>query len=75
MLHFAGSATEGQVQALRGLAPPLVDGLEDLVKTDGVVAKDAAARVVKVDAACARVWGAGQTCVEGTPVVAKRRGR
>jgi len=76
-LHFTGTATEAQVQALRALAPPLGDGLEELVRPEGAgaPAKDAAARLVKVDATCARTWGSGQTCVAGAPAVAKRRRR
>jgi hypothetical protein len=80
-LHFAGTASEAQIKALRALAPPLGDGLEEVLKPDGVVAtgngvaKGEAGRVMKVDATCTRAWGAGQTCVAGAPVVAKRRRR
>ena len=66
-LHLTGTATEAQVQALRRMAPPLGDHLDDAVKMDG------AARVMKVDATCTRMWGGGQTCVAGAPAVAKRR--
>jgi AsmA protein len=74
-LHFAGTATEAQVQALRALAPPLGDGLAEVVRTDGVVgtARDGAAREMKVDATCVRVWGAGQTCEAGAAAAPKRR--
>ncbi len=60
-LHFAGTATEAQVRALRALAPPLGDGLQEVVKPDGVggVAKGEAVRVMKVDATCSRAWGGG----------------
>lgn len=58
-LRLMGSATGAQVEALRGLVPPLGDGLDAVVKTDGE------ARVMKVDATCTRMWGAGQTCAAG----------
>jgi AsmA family len=81
-LHFAGTATDAQVQALRALAPPLGDGLQEVLKPDGSVAtgkdgtaKGEAARVMKVDAACTRTWGSGQTCEAGEAAVAKRRSR
>jgi hypothetical protein len=64
-LRMVGSATEAQVAALRGMAPPVGDGVEKVLgKGDGVV---------KVDVTCSRAWGAGQSCVESVPVVAKRR--
>jgi hypothetical protein len=64
-LRMVGSATEAQVVALRGMAPPVGDGVESaLGKGDGVV---------KVDVTCSRAWGAGQSCVESVPMVAKRR--
>lgn len=73
-LHFAGTATEAQLQALRALAPPLGDGLEEVIRPDGLVAtaKDGA-RVMKVDATCTRTWGSGQGCEAGGSAVAKRR--
>jgi hypothetical protein len=81
-LHFAGTATEAQLHSLRALAPPLGDGLEEVVKTDGVgltakgeAAKGEAGRVMKVDATCVRAWGSGQTCAAGEAAVAKRRRR
>ena len=86
-LHFAGTASEAQMQALRALAPPLGDGLLEVVRpeaagaeaVDGVskgeVAKAEAGRGLKVDATCTRAWGSGQTCVAGAPAVAKRRRR
>jgi hypothetical protein len=81
-LRYAGMATEAQVQALRALAPPLGDGLEEVVKPDGLVAtaKDGAARgeaarVMKVDATCTRTWGSGQTCAAGEATAPKRRRR
>jgi hypothetical protein len=69
-LRVVGSATEAQVVTLRGLAPPVGDGVERVLGPDG-----AAERVMKVDVTCSRAWGAGQTCVESAPVVAKRRRR
>jgi AsmA protein len=68
-LHFMGTATEAQVQALRALAPPLADGLS------GVLGGGAAARVMKVDVTCTRAWGAGQTCAANAVVAPKRRRR
>ena len=73
-LHLAGTATEAQVMALRALAPPLGDGVQRVLGTDGVV-KGEAARAMKIDVTCSRAWGAGQTCVAAAPVVAKRRRR
>jgi len=76
-LHFAGTASEGQLQALRALAPPLGDGLDEVLRPEGAGAalKDGAGRVMRVDATCTRAWGSGQTCVAGAPAVAKRRRR
>ena len=82
-LHFAGTASEAQLEALRALAPPLGDGLDEVVRpeaaVDGVskgeVAKAEAGRGLKVDATCTRAWGSGQTCAAGAPAVAKRRRR
>jgi len=77
-LHFAGTATEAQLQGLRALAPPLGDGLDEVVRPEGVgaaAAKGETVRVIKVDATCTRAWGSGQTCVAGAPAVAKRRRR
>ena len=73
-LRLVGTASEAQLQALRALAPPLGDGLQEVVKADGV-AKGEAGRVVKVDAMCSRAWGGGQTCSAGEAAVAKRRRR
>jgi AsmA protein len=67
-LRVSGTATEAQVMALRGLAPPVGDGVERVLGAGG-----AAERVVKVDVTCSRAWGAGQVCAQSAPVVAKRR--
>jgi hypothetical protein len=72
-LHFAGSATEAQMVGLRALAPPVGDGLMEVIRPDGAAVKGEAARVMKVDATCTRVWGGGQSCVESAPVVKRRR--
>ena len=72
-LRFTGTATEEELKGLRGMMPPLADGLEAAVKADGVGGKDASGRVVKVDAACARVWGGGQVCEAGDGAAARRR--
>ncbi len=69
-LRVVGAATEAQVAALRGMAPPLGDGVERVLGSGG-----AAERVMRIDVTCSRAWGAGQTCAEGAPVVAKRRRR
>ena len=82
-LHFAGTASEAQLEALRALAPPLGDGLDEVVRPEGAVdgvskgevAKAEAGRGLKVDATCTRAWGSGQTCAAGAPAVAKRRRR
>ena len=73
-LHLAGSATEGQLQALRSLAPPLGDGLDYLVGP-AVKVEGAAVRVIKVDATCTRVWGGGQTCTASAPPTPRKRMR
>jgi AsmA protein len=67
-VRVVGSATEAQVAALRGLAPPVGDGVERVLGSGG-----AAERAMKVDVTCSRAWGAGQTCAQSAPVVAKRR--
>jgi hypothetical protein len=67
-LRVSGTATEAQVVALRGLAPPVGDGVERVLGGNG-----AAERGVKVDVTCSRAWGAGQACAQSAPVVAKRR--
>ena len=76
-LQFAGTATEAQLRGLRALAPPLGDGLQEVVKPDGVggVAKGESVRVMKVDATCSRAWGGGQTCVASAAAAPKRRRR
>jgi AsmA protein len=68
-LHLAGTATEAQMEALRGLAPPLGDGLNEVMTTDGVLP----AKEMKVDATCTRAWGGGQTCVAVEAAAPKRR--
>jgi AsmA protein len=79
-LHFAGTATEAQLQGLRALAPPLGDGLEEVLTADGLggiakngTPKDGAGREMKVDATCTRTWGSGQRCEAGAPAAPKRR--
>ncbi len=74
-LHFAGTATGAQLQALRALAPPLGDGLQGAVEPDGTAdpVKGDPVRVLKVEAACTRTWGAGQTCAAGAPASPRRR--
>jgi hypothetical protein len=80
-LHFAGTATEAQIKALRALAPPLGDGLLEVLKPEALVAvangaaKSVAARALKVDVTCVRPWGAGQTCEAAEAAVPKRRRR
>ena len=85
-LHFAGAATEAQLQALRALAPPLGDGLEEVLKPDGLVAtangaakgeatKSETGRVMKLEATCTRAWGSGQTCSAAEAAAPKRRRR
>ncbi len=69
-VRLTGLATEAQVMALVGTVPPLGDGVpEVLEKFDG---GPDAARAMKIDVTCSRMWGAGQTCEAGTPVAAKR---
>jgi AsmA protein len=69
-LRVVGSATEAQVVSLRGLAPPVGDGVEGVLGADG-----APERGIKIDVTCSRAWGAGQVCAQSAPVVAKKRRR
>jgi AsmA protein len=71
-LHLAGSATEAQVMALRAMAPPLGDGLQEVLR-DG--AAGASAKAMKIDVTCSREWGAAQTCAASLPEAPKRRRR
>ncbi len=71
--RLSGTATEAQVMALVATAPPLGDGLpEVLAKFDD--GPGAGARVMKIDVTCSRTWGAGQTCAAGSPATT-RHGR
>ena len=69
-LRVVGAATEAQVAALRGMVPPVGDGVESVLGSGGT-----AERVMRIDVTCSRAWGAGQTCAESAPVVAKRKRR
>jgi hypothetical protein len=62
-LTLSGSATEAQMVALRGVAPPLGDGVGEVVREG------------KVDVTCARAWGAAQTCGAGVVKGPRRRRR
>ncbi|MGA8940937.1 MAG: AsmA family protein [Acidobacteriaceae bacterium] len=82
-LTLVGEATSAQLAELRAIAPPLGDGLLDLLKLDApaksaqgsVVEAAALARAIKVDVTCARPWGGSQTCTEAAPATPKRRRR
>jgi hypothetical protein len=71
-LHLMGSATEAQVVALRGMAPPLGDGLQEALR-DG--AAGTSAKAMKIDVTCSREWGEAQTCAASLPEAPKRRRR
>jgi hypothetical protein len=62
-LTLSGSATEAQMVALRGLAPPLGDGMEEVVREG------------KVDVTCARAWGGAQSCAAAAVKAPRRRRR
>jgi hypothetical protein len=62
-LTLSGSATEAQVMALRGLAPPLGDGMAGVVREG------------KVDVTCARAWGGAQSCAAAAVKAPRRRRR
>ena len=62
-LTLSGSATEAQVMALRGLAPPLGDGLAGVVREG------------KVDVTCEREWGGAQSCAAAAAKAPRRRRR
>lgn len=81
-LNLTGEATAEQVQELLALAPPLGDGLENVVKIDApaLPAKSgteerAASKVLAIDVSCSRPWGGAQVCTPYTPPVSKRRHR
>jgi hypothetical protein len=75
-LRLVGSATEEQVVALRGLAPPLGDGLQEaLPKEVEVGAAGASGKPMKIDVTCSREWGMAQTCAASLPEAPKRRRR
>jgi hypothetical protein len=62
-LTLKGEATEAQMVALRALAPPLGDGLGEVVR-EGMV-----------EVTCAREWGGAQTCGVGVVKGPRRRRR
>jgi hypothetical protein len=68
-LHLVGSATRGQILALRTALPPLGDGLQQGLPE---LATTAAGRQIKIDLTCTRLWGAAQTCVGSLPSPPKR---
>jgi AsmA protein len=71
-LHLMGTATTTQVVALRAMAPPLGDGLQEALAK---VADGATVKAMKIDVTCSRAWGAAQTCVASLPESPKRRRR
>lgn len=71
-LHLLGTATRGQVLALRAALPPLGDELQQGLPE---LASIAAGRPMKIDVTCARLWGAAQTCVGSLPAPPKRARR
>ena len=70
LARLTGTATEAQVMALVALAPPLGDGVPEVLGKVGG-GPGAAARAMKIDVTCSRTWGAGQTCAAGSPVTTK----
>ena len=67
--HVVGTATRGQVLALRAALPPLGDGLQQGLPE---LASTAAGRPMKIDVTCTRLWGAAQTCLGSLPAPPKR---
>lgn len=72
-LQLSGTTTEAKVMALRALAPPLGDGLAEVL--DGPVATGAAVKLMKIEVTCSRAWGSAQSCAAGVPATPKRRRR
>jgi len=71
-LHLAGTATAAQLNTLRGLLPPLGDGMDTALPelTDG------GSKPLKVNLTCTRAWGAEQTCTAAAePAKPARRRR
>jgi hypothetical protein len=69
-VRLAGMATREQVVALRGLAPPLGDGMDAALTADPV-----ASAALKMDVTCTRNWGSGQTCAANAVEAPKRKRR
>ncbi len=65
-LRLVGPATAPQLTTLRGLLPPLGDGMDAALP-----AGEATGKAVKLDMTCTRPWGGAQTCVEAA--VKRRR--
>jgi AsmA protein len=58
-MHVSGTATPQQLDALRGMVPPLADGTDALFPA----AAQVGSAPVRVELACSRAWGTEQTCV------------
>ena len=74
-LTLAGTATGVELTALRGLAPPLGDGLREALSGPAAKGGIPAARARKIDVTCRRPWGGTQTCSTNRSKAARRRRR
>ena len=74
-LHLMGSATEQQIMGLRGVLPPLGDGLQEALPNTVGLAAVVPTKPLKVDVTCSRTWGSGQTCATVAAVPTKKSAR
>ncbi len=74
-LTLTGIATGAQLAALRALAPPLGDGLQQVLNTPSGRGVTPATQSFKVDVTCERPWSGVQTCSASKPGAARRRRR
>jgi hypothetical protein len=77
-LTLTGTATAQEIAALAADAPPLADGLNEVLSPEKAADGDKTpAKALSVDVTCTRSWGAPQTCVQAVaaPVKTKARAR
>ena len=78
-LTLAGSATAEQLAALEADAPPLADGLNEILPQLKDTDETKSSKPISVNVSCTRAWGGPQACVQTAPAVtapktkAKRR--
>jgi hypothetical protein len=69
-VSLQGTASTEQIRSLRGMFPPLTDGLEQALPA--TVEAPSLTKPMKIDVTCTRLWGAAQTCAEIAAAPAKR---